>query len=111
MPSPLGFDDLPGTERARRFEWADHGASVSFFLNRHAPGEGPKLHLHPYEETFIVQAGNAAFTVGEETIDAAAGHILIVPPNTPHKFVNSGESRLQLVSIHPAASMVQDDLE
>jgi mannose-6-phosphate isomerase-like protein (cupin superfamily) len=111
MPTPLPFDDLPGSQRARRFEGAEHGASVSFFLNRHAAGEGPKLHVHPYEETFIVQGGSATFTVGGETIEASAGHILIVPPKTPHKFVNSGDSRLQLVSIHAAASMVQEDLE
>ena len=30
------------------------------------------------------------------------GHVVIVPPNTPHKFVNSGDGRLKQVSIHPA---------
>lgn len=111
MPNPLSFDDLPGSDRARRFEGADHGAGASFFLSRHAPGEGPKLHTHPYEETFIVQAGAARFTVGDETLEASPGQILIVPPSTPHKFVNSGDSRLQMVSIHGAARMVQEDLE
>jgi quercetin dioxygenase-like cupin family protein len=111
MPIPLPFTDLPGSERARRFEGKDHGAQVSFFLSSHAPGEGPGLHRHPYEETFILLGGTATFTVGDETIDADPGHVLIVPPNTPHKFVNSGETRLQQVSIHSAPAMVQEDLE
>jgi mannose-6-phosphate isomerase-like protein (cupin superfamily) len=111
MPRPLPFTDLPGSDRARRFEGKDHGASVSFFLSTHAPGEGPRLHRHPYEETFILLAGQATFTVGDETLNPAPGHILIVPPNTPHKFVNSGETRLQQVSIHSAPEMVQEDLE
>jgi mannose-6-phosphate isomerase-like protein (cupin superfamily) len=111
MPRPLPFTDLPGSDRARRFEGKDHGASVSFFLSTHAPGEGPRLHRHPYEETFILLAGQATFTVGDESLNPAPGHVLIVPPNTPHKFVNSGETRLQQVSIHSAPEMVQEDLE
>ena len=111
MPIPLPFTDLPGSERARRFEGKDHGANVSFFLSMHAPGEGPRLHRHPYEETFILLQGRATFTVGGETLTPDPGHVLIVPPNTPHKFVNSGEGRLQQVSIHSAPAIEQEDLE
>ena len=111
MPIPLPFTELPGSERARRFEGKDHGAQVSFFLSLHAPGEGPGLHRHPYEETFILLGGTATFTVGDETIEAAPGHVLIVPPNTPHKFLNSGDGRLQQVSIHSAPEMSQEWLE
>jgi quercetin dioxygenase-like cupin family protein len=111
MPDPIPFTALPGSERARRFEGKDHGASVSFFLSTHAPGEGPALHRHPYEETFILLDGVATFTVGDETLEPAPGHVLIVPPNTPHKFVNSGDTRLQQVSIHSAPEMSQESLE
>ena len=111
MAEPIPFTDLPGSERARRFEGKDHGANVSFFLSMHAPGEGPRLHRHPYEETFILLDGEATFTVGDETLTPDPGHVLIVPPNTPHKFVNSGERRLQQVSIHSAPEMSQEWLE
>ena len=111
MPEPLPFTDLPGSERARRFEGKDHGAKVSFFISTHAPGEGPRLHRHPYEETFILLSGTATFTVGDETMTPAPGHVLIVPANAPHKFVNAGDTRLQQVSIHSAPEMVQEYLE
>jgi mannose-6-phosphate isomerase-like protein (cupin superfamily) len=111
MPEPLPVTDLPGSERARKFEGKHHGAGVSFFVATHAPGEGPALHRHPYEETFILLQGRATFTVGDDKLTPDPGHILIVPPNTPHKFENTGERRLQLVSIHSAAKMVQEDLE
>ena len=81
MTEPIDFDDLPGSERARKFEGGGHGAGVSFFLSRHAPGEGPVLHRHPYEETFICQAGTCTFTVGDQQITAEPGHVVIVPPN------------------------------
>jgi mannose-6-phosphate isomerase-like protein (cupin superfamily) len=111
MTQPLKIADLPGSERARRFEGKEHDATASFFVNTHAPGEGPSLHVHPYEEIFILLDGQATFRRGDGEIDAQAGEIVIVPPNTPHGFTNTGDERLLFVSIHPAPEMVQEDLE
>jgi quercetin dioxygenase-like cupin family protein len=111
MATPLLFTDLPGSERARQFEGAKHGASASFFLSTHAPGEGPDLHRHPYDETFILLKGQVTFTVDGETIEAHAGEVVIVPARAAHKFANSGEGRIQMVSIHPPPEMVQEWLE
>jgi mannose-6-phosphate isomerase-like protein (cupin superfamily) len=83
-------DQLPAGENSSRFDGQQHGARVSFFLSRNRPGTGPDLHRHPYEETFIVQEGRVTFVVGEETIEATAGDIVVVPARTPHKFFNSG---------------------
>lgn len=94
-----------------RFDGHEHGASVSFFITRNKPGTGPGLHRHPYEETFIVEDGKARFTVGEETIEASAGEIIVVPAGTPHKFVSSGAGRLRQISIHPVARMQTECLE
>jgi mannose-6-phosphate isomerase-like protein (cupin superfamily) len=111
MPGNLRFDELPGSERSRRFEGREHGATVSFFISRHAPGEGPVLHRHPYEETFIMQEGTVQFTVGDQEIDAGPGEIVVVPANTPHKFVNTGSERIRQVSIHACDHMIQENLE
>lgn len=111
MTPPIQFTDLPGSERARRFEGKDHGATTSFFLNFHAPGEGPELHRHPYDETFIMLEGSATFRVGDDTVEGRTGEIVIVPANTPHGFVNSGDTRLRVVSIHPADHITQEWLE
>ena len=34
--------------------------------------------------------------------EAGAREVVVVPPNTPHKFVNTGEDELVQVSIHAA---------
>ena len=96
------MERLPGSENASRFDGHKHGASVSFFINRHRPGTGPGPHRHPYEETFIVLDGGARFTLGEETLEATARQIVVVPAGTPHKFVSTGARRLRQISIHPA---------
>jgi mannose-6-phosphate isomerase-like protein (cupin superfamily) len=101
----IDVERLPGGENASRFDGREHGASISFFISRNRPGTGPDLHRHPYEETFIVEEGKVLFTVGENTIEATAGEIVVVPAGTPHKFVNSGQTRLRQINIHPVARM------
>lgn len=107
----IEVDRLPGGENAVRFDGFEHGAGVSFFLTRTKPATGPDLHRHPYEETFIVQDGEARFVIGESTIDATAGRIVVAPANTPHKFVNTGKTPLRQINIHPVSRMETEWLE
>jgi quercetin dioxygenase-like cupin family protein len=104
----IEVSDLPGN-LIGRFEGRDHGSGVSFFIGTFRAGTGPGLHRHPYDETFIVEAGSATFTIDEETVELRAGQIAVVPAGTPHKFV-SGEG-FRLISITPADHMTQEDLE
>jgi mannose-6-phosphate isomerase-like protein (cupin superfamily) len=94
-----------------RFEGADYGSGVSLFLVENAPGEGPNLHKHPYSETWIVRGGNVRFTADGVELDAGAGDIVVVGPDTPHKFENVGTGRLDMVCIHASPRMIQIELE
>jgi quercetin dioxygenase-like cupin family protein len=115
MPSDRGgevikIEELPSGENASLFDGHAHGAQVSFFLSSNAPGTGPKLHRHPYEETFIVEEGDVLFTIDEDTVQAGAGDVVVVPAGAPHKFVSRGSTHRQ-VSIHPVARMETEWLE
>ena len=92
-------------ENSYRFDGVDHAAPVSFLLLHAQPGEGPTLHRHPYVETFIIQEGQATFTIGEEQLEARAGDIVVAPAEVPHAFVNSGSTILRSVNSHPVAEM------
>lgn len=108
---PIELESLPGSEQSRKFEGADYGAMVSFFHVFGPPGSGPPLHKHPYEETFIIESGSVIFTVDGDEIEAGPGQIVIAPPDTPHKFINSGDETLHLIGIHSAPRMEQENLE
>ena len=101
---------LPG-ERSRSFVGVDRGAGLTLILVDTAPGAGPRLHRHPYEEVFVVRAGEATFTVGDEEIAAQPDDILVVPPRTPHKFVNTGSDALRMTAIHHAPAFDTEWLE
>lgn len=111
MPYVVNKTELPGAT-ARQFEGYLHGdVPVSFFVSETPPGRGPTLHKHPYAEVFVVQDDGLIFVVGEETIAATAGQIIIVPPGVPHKFTNTGPTVARHVDIHTSGRMETTWLE
>ena len=74
-------------------------------------GEGPRLHVHPYDETFVVIEGNVRFFVGNEVIDAEAGEVVFGPKGLPHRFENRGPGRMQTIDIHHSPRWIQTDLD
>jgi len=96
---------------SREFTGDDLGAGVSLFLVDSPPGRGPSLHRHQYEEVFVLREGEVTFTIGGEERVARAGDIVVVPPDTPHAFVNSGETPLGMVAIHVSPRFVTEWLD
>lgn len=95
-----------------RFEGKDLGTGVTvLFFSNDRIGSGPVLHRHPYDEVFIVRQGWARFMIGEETVEAGEGDILLAPAGTPHRFENIGPGRLETTDIHLSPEYIQEDLE
>ena len=73
-------------------------------------GEGPNLHLHPYDEIFHILEGTAEFTVGENKFIAKEGDLVIGPANIPHAYKNVGPGRLDSFDVHLNEEWIQYDL-
>ena len=93
------------------FEGEPHASGVSFFLVNSQTGAGPRLHRHPYSETWIVRGGRALFTADGEELEARPGDIVVVSTDAPHKFTSLGPERLDMVCIHDSPAMIQENLE
>lgn len=94
------------------FQGRERGSSVSVIIvSTDEVGAGPRLHRHPYDETFVIRRGAAEFTIGDETRIGWAGEILVVPPMCPHKFVKIGDDRLEMVDIHANDEFITEWLE
>lgn len=95
-----------------QFEGKELGTNITvLFYTNDKPGTGPRWHIHPYDEVFVVRSGRALFTIGEEKIEAETGEILLGPANLPHKFVNLGAGRLETTDIHLSSTLIQTDLD
>ena len=100
--------ELPGGD----FEGYLYGSEISVILEHEdRVGAGPRLHQHPYSETFVLRRGAALFTVGDERLEAVGGQILVVPAFTPHKFEKIGDETLESVHIHANDRFVTEWLE
>jgi mannose-6-phosphate isomerase-like protein (cupin superfamily) len=68
----------------------------------YAPPEfpGPPAHVHhELFEVFYVLDGELTMELGGETIVAAAGTFVLVPPETPHRFSNPGGEPTRFLGI------------
>lgn len=104
--------DLPSSNFSRELVGDDVGgvpACVIFVAAE--PGRGPSLHKHPYAELFFVLEGEATFSDGADTRLVGAGDVVIVPPEQPHAFVNSGDTALRQIDVHLNGRFVTDWLE
>ena len=109
MPTVIPFEEIRRSPSAALFEGGEE-ADVSVFITRYDHGRGPDLHYHPYAEVFVVEAGTATFTVGDDRLEVGGGHVVVVPPETVHGFKNTGEDELRVLGIHPSPEVRQTDL-
>ena len=104
----LKRDELPVDGSAHELVGGEYGAGICAIFVDAPPGGGPALHKHPYEEVFIVLEGTASFVADDERAEAGAGDIVIVPPDTPHAFTNSGDTQLRQIDIHVNPTFVTE---
>ena len=107
----ISQDELPFSRIAHEFVGADHDAGACLIFVDAPPGRGPGLHRHPYAEIFILQDGEGTFTADGAEQVVRAGELVIVPAGTPHKFTNSGDGQLRMISVQPSASFSTEWLD
>ncbi len=97
----LRSDDLQASTFSRELVGDDYGAiPASVIIVDAAPGQAPSLHKHAYAELFFVLEGEATFTDGMQEHVVRGDEIVIVGPDQPHGFVNSGSGRLRQIDVH-----------
>ncbi len=106
----LDLNQLPFVGMSYDFVGENHGAPFSAYIVNAKPGQGPPLHTHPYVEVAFTIEGQATITVGDDTHEVKAGGIVVIPANTPHRFVNSGTAILRQIDIHASPRFVQTNL-
>jgi quercetin dioxygenase-like cupin family protein len=104
------LEQLPLVGMSYEFVGETQGAPISAYIVNAKPGQGPPLHTHPYVEVVLTLEGCATITVGDEQREVKAGGIVVIPANTPHRFVNSGDTTLRQIDIHASPRFIQTNL-
>lgn len=109
MARVIPVDDVRYTPAVAVLECGDD-APISFYVTEFARGEGTPLHLHPYPEVFLVERNTAVFTAGDEELTVTEGNYVLVPANTPHRYVGASDEPVRVVSVQPSGKVVQTNL-
>jgi mannose-6-phosphate isomerase-like protein (cupin superfamily) len=108
----LSTAELPRDVISRDFVGEDHGGVGACVLFVDAkPGDGPRLHRHPYVEILIVLEGVSTFNDGVSETEAGAGHMVVVDAGQAHGFVNRGQSTLRQIDVHLSPRFITEWLE
>ena len=107
----INLEQLPFAGMSYEFHGEKQGAPISAYIVNAKPGQGPPLHTHPYVEVAFISEGCVKITVGDEEREVKAGGIVVIPANTPHRFINSGDTTLRQIDIHASPKFIQTNLE
>lgn len=77
-------------------------ADLSVGLYVLGPGEVDRQQPHTEDEAYVVMAGRARFTAGDETSDVGPGDVLFVATGVPHRFHDIVEELRLVVAFGPA---------
>ena len=106
----INLEQLPFVGMSYEFVGETQEAPFSAYIVEARPGQGPPLHKHPYVEVAFTLEGCATITVGDEEREIKAGGIAVIPADTPHRFVNSGNTLLRQIDVHASPKFVQTNL-
>ena len=106
----LDLEQLPFEGMSYEFVGVKQGAPISAYIVNAQRGQGPPLHTHPYVEVIFMLEGRATVTIGDQTRKAKAGDIVVVPANTPYRFVNFGDTVVRQIGVHASPKFIQTNL-
>jgi mannose-6-phosphate isomerase-like protein (cupin superfamily) len=106
----INLEQLPFVGMSFEFVGETQGAPFSAYIVKAGPGQGPRLHTHPYVEVVFTIEGQATITVGDEEREVQAGGVVVIPAETPHRFVNTGNTLLRQIDVHGSPTFIQTNL-
>ena len=97
--------DIDKAMKGKRSHWAVLGgtARTQVAVMVLGPGEASSLGMsvHPGEDQVLyVNVGELCAEIGGEQLSLTTGQCVIVPANTPHRFVNVGSTPAYTLNIY-----------
>ena len=86
-------------------------AHLTLILGESCPGLGVPLHRHDCEELIIVHAGRGTYTVGDATVEAGAGEVVVIPTGVPHRWVNHTQEPLVHTAVFPTDRFALEEID
>ncbi len=102
IPSPSAFTHELPHARFMSLATPSRGSNELCVWRVHlAPHTEPQKHQLTREEVFVVLSGRARVVLGTEELEAGAGDVIVVPPNTDFALSSASEDPLEALCCLP----------
>jgi mannose-6-phosphate isomerase-like protein (cupin superfamily) len=93
--------DLPGLKNRYLIESGDTDDRFALIEHRIPPRTlAAPMHTHEREDEYsFVLSGRMGAQIGDETVDAGPGELVVKPRGIPHAFWNSGDEETRLLEL------------
>lgn len=105
--SPVGMEGASGCRIRCLIGPEDEAPSFSMRQFEIAPDGHTPQHTHAHEHEVFVLEGSGAVLEGQREHPLRPGTVVLVPPNQPHQFRNTGRGPLKFLCLipHPLRGM------
>jgi quercetin dioxygenase-like cupin family protein len=83
---------------------ADTDGAYEVFDFQGPRDSGPPLHLHPWNEAYVIMEGKVEVMIGESKMTATPGCFVNIPAGTPHAYKILSEGARFIVMTNPAGA-------
>lgn len=102
--NPVEVDGAKGAEMRLLISKADGAENFAMRMFELQPGGHTPLHTHAHEHEVFIVEGNGTFVCEGQEHEFGAEYVIFAPPNTEHRFKNTGDSVLRMLCLIPASA-------
>ena len=105
-PLVINGRPIPGRQLLEGVRFGLH--DLTLVLGESPPGHAARPHRHDHEEILVVHGGRGTYTVGDTTVEAGPGEVVVIPAGVVHSWANRGEEPLYQTAVHGSGRLVLD---
>lgn len=106
VPAEIFGDEAPGVSIRWVIDEEKDGAPIyALRVIEVAPGGHTPDHTHPFEHENFIMEGKGRVQIEGEWFEVTVGHIVFVPPNTQHTYVNTGDEPFKFLCGIPVSKL------
>ena len=103
--SPVEIEGAKSVEIRWLISKEDGAENFAMRMFELQPGGYTPLHTHKHEHEVFILQGQGTFVCEGQEYEFSAEYVIFVPPNTEHRFNNTGDSVLRFLCLIPASAV------
>ncbi len=102
--NPVNIDGAKDAEMRLLISKADGAENFAMRMFELQPGGHTPLHAHAHEHEVFILEGTGVFVCDGAEYEFGPEYVIFAPPNSEHRFRNTGDSLMRMLCLIPASA-------